>query len=121
MDIVADAAGDAWEPPYQVHEHEYAHNIDYLAGKGTGYYSDQYRNAAGESFEDIITKDWDKAMQDFYKSTAGDVNGAYQSAFNLQLQPGGSVYSTLRSDLGNWRRINGLSRRDPAYIAVKMN
>jgi hypothetical protein len=113
------AKGSSYKKPYQTHFHEYAHNMDYLAGGGKPY-SVSYRNGSGKSFEDVIMENWDKTMKDFYKTSAGDKDGVYMKLFDLQLQTGGvGAESNVMQLLRDWRRLNGISRDDPVFKALK--
>lgn len=113
------ATGNEYQEPYQIHFHEYAHNIDYLAGNGTSFVA-KYKNSAGKTLEDVIMSDCENSVRQFFEDTITDINGAYQEAFTLQLGKGGmGAESYVRSLISNWRTMNGLSRKDPVYLAVK--
>lgn len=57
------AAGDTLNTPYQLHFHEYGHNLDYLANNShVKALSEKYRDPSGKSFEQVITAEWDKIV-----------------------------------------------------------
>lgn len=65
LDLGSAASGSMHQVPYQVHFHEYAHCLDFLARRGPSF-SPAYKNSAGEYFEDVIMKNWETTMQKFY-------------------------------------------------------
>ncbi|MBR0054644.1 MAG: minor capsid protein [Bacteroidales bacterium] len=112
--------GSRYETPYQTHFHEYAHNLDYLAGGGNQAFSVTYKNSAGETFEDVLRMDWKKALKDYYKTSAMDAGSVYQKAFDLQLGNGGMGGETyVRQLMRDWRQFNAISRSDPLYVALQ--
>ena len=119
MHKVDAAAGNEYEEPFQVHFHEYAHNIDYLAGGGQSF-SRTYKNAAQKTLEDVIMDDCEESMKQYFKDTAAKAAGVYQKAFDTQLKTGGmGAEAYVRSLLYNYRSVNGMSRSDPLYQLLK--
>lgn len=105
------AAGSSYETPFNVHFHEYAHNIDYIAGGGNPV-SLAYRDAQGRTFEQIITSEWQKNLSE----------RAMWNNFNENLDPskgGVGPRGWIRQSLTDWRRGNGISRNDPRFLALK--
>nr|DAR13808.1 MAG TPA: minor capsid protein [Caudoviricetes sp.] len=109
------AAGNSYQEPFQVHFHEYAHNLDYLAGGGQNF-SRAYKNAAQKTLEDVIMDDCEKTIKQYFKDSAADANGVYQKAFDAQLKIGGvGAEAYVRNLLHNYRLTTGMLRTDPIY------
>lgn len=96
------AAGDSLHPAYQTHFHEFGHNIDNLAGrKATGqkYYfgSYVYKNDKGETFTEIINREWDSKFQRKDGTFDGDAYDNYVSRIrqNYGLQARGDLSDML--------------------------
>lgn len=62
-----DVQGRSDQNPFELGGHEYGHNMDFLAGgkDKVNYLSNQYRDANGKSFLQIINDDFDKAIRTF--------------------------------------------------------
>ena len=114
-----DVGGRLDQNPFELGAHEYGHNMDWLAGgNGRGdYLSTNYRSKDGRTFGQIINDEWDERVREAVGKTISD-DRIYEYAFDLQLKPGGSVEQFTRSTLYEWRTLNGLTRRDPAYVAL---
>lgn len=81
------ANGNSCHMPFGTHFHEYAHNLDWLAGTAKGYntyFSATYKINDWQTFEDIIQEDWDATVKKFYNHS----KLGYQKAFNMQTQNG---------------------------------
>lgn len=87
--IAYTVSGSKYEAPFQVHFHEYMHNLDYLAGRAGIPFSSAYLNAAGEHLSDVIMRDWDIAMRKFFADTATAKNSVYIRDFERQLKQSG--------------------------------
>ena len=110
------AAGSDWEAKYQMHFHEYAHNLDFIHGNGKNA-SALWQDSVGNTFEDIIENDWKQSLRDFFTSDPGH---GYSQKLELQFGYGGMGGEAFISDMiANWRQLNGYSRRDPAVVGLK--
>ena len=119
MNLSNVAEGDNYNFAYETHYHEYAHNMDYLAGKefyGEGkYFSTEYRNDEDKSFDDVITEGWDK----IFKEPLGSPFW-YEFEGNTDIEAGGMGASRYAmSYLNSWRRENDISRDDERFSSLK--
>lgn len=117
-------SGSNYEKPYQVHFHEYGHNMDYLLGKDAGTpqnvpLSMLYRSEDGRTFEEIITAEWDKLLQPAANQYLKDT--MLESArMNLDTKEGGMGWeSFISSEIMGYRKYAGLDRRDDTIVNMK--
>lgn len=106
----------SYQTAYQVHFHEYAHNIDYLAAPNQKFFSANYVRSDGKSFADIIRSDWNDVMYDYFKDEYFDE----YFDFTTNVSMGGVTPRSLaRNTLRQWQNLKGLSRYDSEYTNLK--
>lgn len=102
------AVGSSYETPYEVHFHEYAHNIDAINGN----VSTSYRDENGRTFDQIITDDWNR-----YFAKDATLESFEQ---NCDTSKGGmGAEGWTRSALRDWANREGLSYDDDRYSALR--
>lgn len=117
-----DLAGRADQLPFELGTHEYAHNMDAMAGRRMnwgGDLSSKYRDKKGRRFAEIINEDWLRAVNKFAGRSVQieDPLDKYDWLIGYLSQSGGT-----RSYTGNlvekWRQEKGLSRTDSVFKKI---
>lgn len=113
FDPQEEANGDNTARPYEVHWHEYGHNIDFLAGTDKTYASLEYRDSSGKTFGEIITNEWDKRFAKTDREIAGLLFDEQTGFAGL----GGETF--VKQELNSWRKANNISRNSPEYARIR--
>lgn len=108
-----DIAGSDYESKYQVSCHEFGHYMDFLAGgKNTlKYFSQNYQNASGQTFGQIIKGDWDAVFQQRYPNTKVTAQVIVDFCSEIKKR-----YSLMeRADLSDMFEKYSVTHGGPAY------
>lgn len=113
------AAGDVLHTPFENHFHEYAHNIDYLAGEGHNHFSDTWTDDKGRKLEDIIMNEWNEKFGEKradWEIAQLDFAELLKSQYVKDNQ---ALNDELYMKLKYWRRSNKISKDDETYLKLK--
>lgn len=117
-------SGNNYNQPYQVHFHEYGHNMDFILGSNFGHYSnvplsEGYRSADGKTFEEIIFSDWDKIILPRAEENLKEVM-LENARLNLDTASGGMGWDTFASsEIAGYRKYAGLKRTSDEIKAMR--
>lgn len=110
--------GDVAHLPYQIHFHEYLHNIDFLNGDGHKAFSEIWTNKEGKTLEAIIMDEWNKKFgkqrtdaEIINKHIASMIKGGSQDDKD-------KIYVYLKSRVRQYKKDNNLDRDDAKYQSL---
>lgn len=123
MDMGLSTKGDLFTtPPYNVHFHEYGHNLDVLAGRRYGsnvHFSNRYRDANGRTIKDYIYNDWTNVLDRYYYEYKFR---AKWNTYTRDEKNDGTATSGMKKYVGSfiekWRKRYGYAKTSEEYISL---
>lgn len=123
LDMELSTKGDSFTtPPYNVHFHEYGHNLDMLAGSRYGsnvHFANKYRDAKGRTIKDYIYSDWTDIIDRYYYEYKFR---AKWNHYTRDEKIDGTAISGMKKYVGSfiekWRKRYGYTNTSEEYISL---